>query len=273
MITKFNIFEQKDTLNSNFWKWFSDSKVMKDGNPIIVYHGTKEKFNIFDEKKIGYGTGNYGHYGYGFYFSDDIREAEVYGDKIMKCYIKIEKPFTGTDEEILLLKRNGVKNIDDMEIQSIDFDSLYEEIKRVDPDLSILINYIKLYGLEKAWDKFREEKREYKDYYNEISNIVDEYTTLSKKYPDGVPDYVFDELRNIGVNLAKLKYNQGFRYNQSLHWITDLGNLSKGVTEVIKELGYDGVIYGSEYVVFKPNYVKSVENDGSWDIGDNDIYS
>ena len=46
MITKFNIFEQKDTLNSNFWKWFGDSKVMKDGNPIIVYHGTKETFNI-----------------------------------------------------------------------------------------------------------------------------------------------------------------------------------------------------------------------------------
>ena len=170
MITKFNIFEQKDTLNSNFWKWFGDSKVMKDGNPIIVYHGTKETFNIFDEKKIGYGTGNYGHYGYGFYFSDDIREAEVYGDKIMKCYIKIEKPFTGTDEEILLLKRNGVKNIDDMEIQSIDFDSLYEEIKRVDPDLSILINYIKLYGLEKAWDKFREEKREYKKQYYQNNN-------------------------------------------------------------------------------------------------------
>ena len=109
---------------------------------------------------------------------------------------------------------------------------------------------------------------------NDLEKLLRKFS--DKYYNTGEPlvsDYVFDELRNIGVNLAKLKYNQGFRYNQSLHWITDLGNLSKGVTEVIKELGYDGVIYGSEYVVFKPNYVKSVENDGSWDIDDNDIYS
>ena len=267
------MFEKKGLLNDDFWIWFGDSKVIKDVNPMVVYHGTKEKFNIFDEKKIGWGTGNYGHYGYGFYFSHYEDESMGYGDKIMKCYIKIEKPFTGTNEEILLLKRKGVANIDDMEIQSIDFESLYKAINRIDQNAGILLDYIKSYGLEKAWDKFHEEKMVYKDYYNSLSNIVDEYTTISKNYPDGVPDYVFDELKNIGVNLKDLKYNQGFRYDQCLHWITDLGNLSKGVTEVIKELGYDGVIYGSEYVVFKPNYIKSVDNDGSWDIDDNNIYS
>jgi len=273
------MFEKKGLLNDNFWVWFGNSKVIKDDVPMIVYHGTKQTFNIFDEKKIGWGTGNYGHYGYGFYFSDDINEANgpqySGGDinKVMKCYIKMEKPFTGTDEEILLLKRNGVANIDDMVVQSIDFDSLYKAINRIDQNAGILLDYIKSYGLEKAWDKFHEEKMVYKDYYNSLSNIVDEYTTISKNYPDEVPDYVFDELKNIGVNLKDLKYKQGFRYDQCLHWITDLGNLSKGVTEIIKELGYDGVIYGSEYVVFKPNYIKSVDNDGSWDINDDDIYS
>lgn len=273
MITKFDIFENNKNLNSNFWKWFGNSKVIKNGIPMVVYHGTKETFDIFDEKRIGWGTGNYGHYGYGFYFSDDIREAEGYGDKIMKCYVKMEKPFTGTDEEILLLKRNGITNIDDMVIQTIDFDSLYKAINRIDQNAGILMDYIKSYGLEKAWDKFHEEKMVYKDYYNDLSNIVDEYTTLSKRYPDEVPDYVFDELKSIGVNLKDLKYNQGFKYDQCLHWITKLGELSKDVTEVIKKLGYDGVIYGSEYVVFKPNYIKSVNNDGSWDIDDMNIYS
>jgi hypothetical protein len=75
----------------------------------------------------------------------------------------------------------------------------------------------------------------------------------------------------MGVKLSKLIYNQGFKYDQSLHWITKLGDLSKYVTEVIKKLGYDGVIYGSEYVVFYPNYIKSVDNDGSWDIDDEDM--
>jgi len=263
--------ENKHLLNSKFWDWFGNSKVVEGNEPMVVYHGTKETFDIFDEKKIGWGTGNYGHYGYGFYFSDDIREADGYGDKIMKCYIKIEKPFTGTDEEMLLLKRNGVKNIDDMVIQSIDFDSLYQEIKRVDPTLAILVDYIKLYGLSDAWDKFSDEKMGYKDYYNDISNIVDEFTL--GKDTNEVPEYVFKELKDMGINLRNLKYNQGFKYDQSLHWITKLGEMSKYVTEIIKKLGYDGVIYGSEHVVFYPNYIKSIDNDGSWDKDDVNIYS
>lgn len=273
MITKFGIFENSKNLNSNFWKWFGDSKVIDNDKPMEVYHGTKETFNSFDETKIGWGTGNYGHYGYGFYFSDDIRESEGYGDKILKCYIKMEKPFIGTDEELLLLKRNGVENIDDMVIQSIDFDSLYQEINKIDTNAGKLMNYIKLYGHEGGWNKFSEEKIPYKDFYNDLSNLTIEYTTLNKNIPYGVPEYVFDELRSIGINFKNLKYNQGFKYDQSLHWITKLGELSKWVTEVIKELGYDGVIYGSEYVVFYPNYIKSVDNDGSWDINDNNIYS
>lgn len=270
MITIFKIFEQQ---NQNFWNWFGDSKVTDNGEPMIVYHGTTETFDVFDDKKIGYGTGNYGHYGYGFYFSDDKREAVGYGDKMMECYIKIEKPFTGSDEQILLLKRNGICNIDDMVIQSIDFDSLYKEIKRVDPNLGILIDYIRTYGISDAWDKFHEEKKVIKDYYNTISNIIDEYSTLKKDFFEEVPEYVFNELKEIGVDLSKLKYNQGFKYDQCLHWITDLGNYSKDVTDVIKKLGFDGVIYGSEYVVFYPNCIKSINNDGSWDRDDTNIYS
>jgi hypothetical protein len=274
MITKFGIFEQKDSLNQNFWNWFGDSKVINDNNtPMVVYHGTKEKFDTFDDKKIGWGTGNYGHYGYGFYFSDDKREAIGYGHNIMKCYLKMEKPFTGTNEEILLLKKNGVKNIDDLVIKSIDFDSLYNEIKRIDVKAALLMNYIKLYGLSGAWEKFMEEKNQVKDYYNELSNITDEYTTISKNIDWEVPEYIFTTLKEIGVNLSKLKYNKGFQYVQLLHWITELGELSKYITEVIKKLGFDGVIYGSEYVVFYPNYIKSVDNDGSWDIDDSNIYS
>lgn len=280
MITKFKIFESHK-LNENFWKWFGDSKVVtKDNKPMVVYHGTKEKFDSFDDKRVGWNTGNYGHYGYGIYFSDDIDEANgpqySGGDitKVMKCYVKMDNPFTGTDEELLLLKKNGVDNIDDMVIQSIDFDSLYQEIKRVDSTLAILLDYIRLYGLSGGWEKFSEEKRGYKDYYNDISNITDEWTTLTKNdFFEEIPNYVFKELKSIGVNLSKLKYNKGFKYEQSLHWITKLGEVSKDVTDVIKQLGYDGVIYGSEYVVFHPNCIKSIDNDGSWDIDDTNIYS
>ena len=52
---------------------------------------------------------------------------------------------------------------------------------------------------------------------------------------------------------------------------------SKQYFEIAKENGNDGIIVsttkGSLYVVFEPNQIKSVENDGTWDDNDEDIYS
>jgi hypothetical protein len=39
------------------------------------------------------------------------------------------------------------------------------------------------------------------------------------------------------------------------------------------EYGEEEIYNGFELVVFNPNNVKSVENDGTWDIGDNNIFS
>ena len=36
---------------------------------------------------------------------------------------------------------------------------------------------------------------------------------------------------------------------------------------------FQTVWYGSELVIFHLNQIKSVDNDGSWDTNDNDIYS
>ena len=39
-------------INSNFKKWFKNSKVVdKQGNPLVVYHGTNKSFNSFDKLK------------------------------------------------------------------------------------------------------------------------------------------------------------------------------------------------------------------------------
>jgi hypothetical protein len=266
-------YNKLTNLNENFWKWFGNSKASNNGEPIILYHGTNENFNSFDIDKIGYGSGNYGHYGYGFYFSDDIREAQHYGSNVIKAYLKISNPFTGTDDEILKLKRNGVQNIDDQVINLIDFDSLLNEVNRIDKIGGILLEMVRDYGLEEAWNKFNQAGYKYSHEYNALSNIADEYTSIAKNKPYEIPDYVFQELKNFGVKMRNLKYEMGFKYSQSLHWITDLGNRSEEVTDVIKKLGYDGVIYGSEYIVFYPNQIKSINNDGSWDINDNNIFS
>jgi hypothetical protein len=266
-------YAKLNNLNENFRKWFGDSKVSINGEPLILYHGTNENFNDFDIDKIGYGSGNYGHYGYGFYFSDDIREAKHYGSNIIKAYLRIENPFTGTDDEIIKLKRNGVQDIDSQIINVIDFNSLLVEVRKIDKIGGILLELVRDYGLEEAWKKFNQAGYKYSHEYNELSNIADEYTSIAKDKPYEIPSYVFKELKNFGINMRNLKYGKGFKYSQSLHWITDLGNKSEEVTNVIKKLGYDGVIYGSEYIVFYPNQIKSINNDGSWDINDDNIFS
>lgn len=44
-------------------------------------------------------------------------------------------------------------------------------------------------------------------------------------------------------------------------------------SDAVRELGYDGILHGQEYVCFKPNQIKSINNDGSWDIEDENIFS
>jgi hypothetical protein len=44
-----------DITTPAFRRWFGHSKIIKDGKPLIVYHGAATKFNSFDLKKAGYG--------------------------------------------------------------------------------------------------------------------------------------------------------------------------------------------------------------------------
>ena len=94
----------------NFWNWFGDSKVVDDkGRPLVVYHGTKKEFDTFDVKQVGSNTGNFGHIGFGFYFTQDQDYAQSYGTNIMPVYLKSTNVFTGTKEQI----KNVAKELDE----------------------------------------------------------------------------------------------------------------------------------------------------------------
>lgn len=270
--TTINIFIQEqqniDKLNDNFWVWFGNSKIVDNGMPLICYHGTSDKsLKAFDLNKIGIQSGNYGHYGYGFYFSTSITEAKTYGSNILKCYINISNPFTGTDIQIMQLKKMGVSGIDDLVVKSIDFNS-FKESFRNNPHIYEFIDNVQKYGLEKAWDIIKDKSNINYDILNDIGDIL-EYTSLNEDVYE-VPSFILDMLKNLNI---KPKLNKGFLHTQSLHWITDLGNNSKDVTDVIKRLGYDGVWYGTEIVAFYPQQIKAVNNDGSWDVNDVNIFS
>ena len=81
----------------NFWRWFGDSKVVDhQGRSLVVYHGTSDDFDYFDNKKTGRYDG--GLWGKGHYFSASIDGPNSYalrqgdGARIMVTYVSIKNP-------------------------------------------------------------------------------------------------------------------------------------------------------------------------------------
>ncbi len=69
-----NHLKTYESFNSdNFRQWFGNSKMIDtDGEPRVFYHGTGRagKFDTFKADLIGSTSGNSGHFGQGFYFTD-----------------------------------------------------------------------------------------------------------------------------------------------------------------------------------------------------------
>lgn len=71
-------------MNGDFKTWFGKSVVVdKNGDPLVVYHGTNAFFEEFKRAREG-------RYGRGYYFTTDPREARSYGHRIVSVYLKIE---------------------------------------------------------------------------------------------------------------------------------------------------------------------------------------
>ena len=161
--------EQQETqtnLNNNFRKWFGSSKVVYNGNPLPVYHGSKSE-NEFSEFEGD------------TYFTDDYMNADGYagGGYVYEVYISIKNPLV------------------------------------VD-------------AKDRKWDDIETE-----DGTTSTQGIVG---TVDRSKYDGV----------IFINIKD-------------SWIDDV----------------DYQDASTVYVTFKPNQIKSVDNDGTWDINDNNIYS
>lgn len=93
----------------NFHRWFGNSQsVDKEGKPLVVYHGTANKFDEFSKDKIG---STYGVDDHGFYFTSSSDQADKwadsaeavgirnktskYGDgRVVKAYINMKNPWT-----------------------------------------------------------------------------------------------------------------------------------------------------------------------------------
>ena len=81
------------TQTQSFKNWFGASKVVdENGEPLVVYHGTRA-LNIteFDRED----STDEGDFGKGFYFTDSLKTAEnyaPYGGTVMSVFLNIQNP-------------------------------------------------------------------------------------------------------------------------------------------------------------------------------------
>lgn len=108
------------TETPQFKAWFKDSKVVdQDGKPLILYHGTQENIEAFDEGKGD--KVDPGWLGRGFYFTSSPDTARYYATNaraatgaanILPVYVSLQNPYMATvrDKEQGALKSFGGKS-------------------------------------------------------------------------------------------------------------------------------------------------------------------
>ncbi|MEY3501710.1 MAG: ADP-Ribosyltransferase in polyvalent protein, partial [Bacteroidota bacterium] len=125
-------------------------------------------------------------------------------------------------------------------------------------------------------------KKKYEVYLkiNKIFNFNKHYF-----YKDISPEtsILFDKIINyiedngIEITTEYQSYRGELKIKPEYNWKFFDGEIGRLFVEYLKKKGYDGAHFIEDdspvYVVFNPNQIKSVDNDGSWDIDDNDIYS
>jgi hypothetical protein len=105
------LWQEKGTDSPYFKKWFGKSKVVdENGEPLVVYHGTKAKFNEFERSRGG-------EFGSGMYFTENIDSAKMFGGfqagdsevVTMPAYLTLKNPLITSDRNIP--RGAGVKSL------------------------------------------------------------------------------------------------------------------------------------------------------------------
>lgn len=100
-------------LSAEQQRYFADSKVTdNDGNLLVVYHNTKKKFNVFNDKYMGTGisAGSLGNLGSGFYFTN---AKDSYIEKYKKTvYLDIKKPYYLGSKDSSIQWKSLIENSD-----------------------------------------------------------------------------------------------------------------------------------------------------------------
>lgn len=187
--------------DANFKAWFGDSKVVdENGEPLVVYHGTPNKFESFSKDAKGtvsFGFGSAAVKRSGFFFSKDKEFSKGFAD-----------PYKKTGEVLsVYLKADRVFDVDD--------DTQFEDIK----------TYAIKNGASREGVEWLDGKRYDEDFWE-----------------------VFDD--DNGAEVSSWIKGAGFEGVKFKEPDADTGEISE------------------TFVVFEPNQIKSVHNQGAFDPND-----
>lgn len=73
--------------------------VDENGNPLVMYHGSPNKFTTFDIDKFG--RTDLGSFGKGFYFTSVESRAKRYGENVVRVFLNVENPINAKENEVL----------------------------------------------------------------------------------------------------------------------------------------------------------------------------
>ena len=253
--------KKQSNINDNFWKWFGNSKcVDENGNPKVFIHRSNAKFNAFDKSKIG--QRDHGWYGKGFYFgSAKQKHYQLYGKHVYKCFLRIENPFYYNEFF-------GSYHPDDY--QKI---IGYDKLGILTPQESkFLKKYLEVYEHFDSNVKLKKVPQKVKGYngktYDSFYWVVQYNDKITKTDPEYNPDYNTEDyakemfwMEHYEKHIEKIKEINRNCYKTRMDKFSD----------TVRKMGYDGIIHADEYVVFEPNQIKSVKNNGNWSLNSDNI--
>lgn len=275
-----------------FGDWTSDDKenvskvVDENGEPLIVWHGSRSKFDTFDGNIFFFSSNREYAFGYG--------SSTVYNEQKVKDRLDI----LNKRQSILLQRIENQPYLKyasehpfevvpkELEQQYETWEKTeYQRIRKINSIIASEIRFLKGYSVRDAENAFGKNyyfDRVEKEIYPVYLNIKEDITIQVGK--SSIDLYEYYEEANDGINVYQ-NYGENFNPDTYTGTPTDENHLllHKDIffninSDLIKnESGLIGKDIntnhsGNEYAVFNPNQIKSVKNNGNFSKSKNNIY-
>lgn len=241
--TKQDIESFKNWKSSNKDKTNVSKVVDENGEPLLVWHGTTENFDVFS--KSWRGATDPGDWGLGFYFSPKKSSSEMYGNILMPVFLSIKNPVP--NEKFQMINSFGREKVKPITLK----EKIQEDIKTTKFTIKGIEE--QLYGNNPDYELYRKE--------GSLQNIMHKKNLERYK----------DKLKDLQTQL-QTKSKEELDYDINKKWNDNIEDINK----------YDGVIpninsgkaikENYEIVAREPNQIKSIDNQGTFSTKDNNIY-